>query len=191
MRFSPERRRSIAKRRAPADQSGDGYRARRPAAIEAMTSAAATYVATSARSPSSHADAKIVRNGWTSWTCPTVAIPPSASPWYQAKNAEEHADHAHVREADPRGDARAQHPVIDRIGCRNRDEGRCEDERPADHLPARHRAREAPAFRIADRRRRNRDEEQQVGRMRRAAALPQRKRDDHGAAECRAEPEQA
>ena len=60
-----------------------------------------------------------------------------------------------------------------------------------DHLPAAQRAREPRAFRVADRRGDDGADEQQVGELRRAAAFPQRERDDDRAAEQRADPEAA
>jgi hypothetical protein len=58
----------------------------RPAAVTAITAAAASPVSRLTCSPSSSADQIRVRAGWASCRRPTRATPPRASPAYQAKN---------------------------------------------------------------------------------------------------------
>ena len=106
------------------------------ATTQASTASAATTIAAVTCSASSSADQISVSTGCASWTWPIFATPPSASPWYQAKNADEHRDDRDVGEAEPLGRAGVEAAAHRDRATGHDQERRGQHERPADHLPA-------------------------------------------------------
>ncbi len=86
-------------------------------------------------------------------------------------------------------------PGAARCACRARivtgsDSGSASDEAPGDHLPARHRARQAPALGVAERGGDEGEQQQHVAALRAAGAARQRVGHDGGAAGQAGQPEQ-
>ncbi len=98
-------------------------------------------------------------------------------PAIPGEEAEEHGDRGDVREAGPRRPRRGGQARVGGKPRRNNQERRRQHEHPRDHLPAAEDARKPGAFRVTDGGGDHRADEQQVRRLRRAAAFPERERD--------------
>lgn len=164
-----------------------------PTATLPKTSRAQRTVRGPMCSPSSRADQRRVRTGWESWTCPTRATPPSASPLYQTKNpknmltTDTYAKHAHAAAPAP-----ASPPAgpEDRPAHERREEGGEDDERPGDHAPAADLLGQSAALRVAQGAQHHGEQHQQVPPIRhQPRPLRGREQQDREEPECARPPE--
>ena len=113
-------------------------------------------------SPSSSPAQQMLRTGWMSWTWPTWAIGPMASPLVPGEEPEEHADDAEVGKGRPLHGCARRRLLDHREGHQEHHQGRGENERPRDGLPGAEFACEQAALCVSDGCGNDGTEEQQV-----------------------------
>ena len=139
----------------PRSSSAERARVRWVASTQASTASAATTIAAVTRSPRMSAAHDQRQHRLRELDLPDLGHAAERQPVVPGEEAEEHRDHRHVGEAEPRV-VPACRPWLAASVTGIDEERRGEDERPADHLPAAVRAAQRAALGVPERGQRDR-----------------------------------